>query len=59
MNPGNEVTGNDALCVDRMRLLGDARRSECGQIVKCGSAEEIVKNGPSQNLKLKIISGGK
>ena len=56
MNPGNEVTGNDALCVDRMRLLVDVRRSECVQIVKCGSAEEIMKNGLSQNLKLKMIS---
>ena len=32
MNPGNEVTGTDALCVDRLRLLGDVRKSECVQI---------------------------
>ena len=25
MKPGNEVTGNEALCVDGMRLFGDVR----------------------------------
>ena len=58
INPGNEVTGNDALCVDRMRLLGDVIKIECVQNVKCGSTEKIVKNDLSQNLKLKTIGSG-
>ena len=34
------------------------RKIDCVQNVKCGGVEKIMKNGLSQNLKLKMISSG-